>query len=561
MVADVGYTSLVSIGSHRRITEVEDENDEHSSNMAEVRRKLQEKQSLLLRLFESPHFDINLALKYLFISKETGILSYLGEYSDSHSTSQISEASSNFHSFLGNKLFSFPPDVVDFYLPQLITMYINMPNVAQALHCYILKRFAFILLLLNLDYIYKSNLYHFRCSQNVTFALECFWLLEAYGVEQFRKQSTKVQGFNLRQKIIQDYLSDSPSRPTSRSSFHSRSQSDAKVAVGPTATASPVTMPRSDSAASVRSIQGAPGDLKTGKAFDDGCRCMASVSPDNEHQFECLCSSNSKIRPEMEFIKALMNIGNKLKFIPLKADKSQQLVYELFMLNLNLPARVYVPLFTNTIEHFVVRIPHTSGCVLNSKDKAPYCIYVEVVEVKNFCKTKLPTKLPEGDAEVSLPPPSRHHLISLLFHRFTNIYFHFQFHRRMRSNSITTPLPGLNVRPSSNVTLDSFTGNAVFETQISQELETNSLNDGEDEKFTQFDKLFVDDTYLESSSQISADSEDIKPSPSLPATLNPAEIRQRLSELKKKKRKKMEHCPEDPSASAMRLVFSTLLYF
>lgn len=228
----------------------------------------------------------------------------------------------------------------------------------------------------------------------MTFALECFWLLEAYGVEQFKKQSSKVQGYNLRQKILQDFLNDSPSRPNSRTGFHSRSQSDAKVALGVNGTA---TMPRSDSAASVRSIQGAPGDLKTGKAFDDGCRCTAANETET---FECICASNSKFRPEMEFIKALMNIGNKLKFIPLKADKSQQLVYELFMLNLNLPARVYVPLFANTIEHVVVRIPHTSGCVLNSKDKAPYCIYVEVVEVKDFCKSKLPLKLPEGDAEV-----------------------------------------------------------------------------------------------------------------------------------------------------------------
>lgn len=77
MVADAGYTSLASIGSHRRITEVEDENDETA--MLDVRKQLQEKQSLLLRLFESPHFDINLTMKYLFISKESGILSYLGK--------------------------------------------------------------------------------------------------------------------------------------------------------------------------------------------------------------------------------------------------------------------------------------------------------------------------------------------------------------------------------------------------------------------------------------------------------------------------------------------------
>uniref|UniRef100_A0AC34FJK9 PI3K/PI4K catalytic domain-containing protein n=1 Tax=Panagrolaimus sp. ES5 TaxID=591445 RepID=A0AC34FJK9_9BILA len=434
VATDAGYTSLASINSNqRRITEVEDETDE--SALLAVRKNLQEKQSLLLRLFESPHFDINLAMKYLFISKEPGILSYLG-----------------------------------------------------------------------------------NCSKNVLFALECFWLLEAYDIELFRKQSNKVHGYHLRQKIVQDYLSECSSRPNSRSSFHTRSKSDAKVANG--AHTLPSVMPRSDSAASVRSIQGAPGDLKTGKAFDDGCCCTNESEP-----FECTCISNSKIRPEMEFVKALMNIGNKLKFIPLKSDKSRQLVYELFMLNLNLPARVCIPMYANTLEHYVVRIPHTSGCVLNSKDKAPYCIYVEVVEVKNFYESKVPVKLSEG------------------------------------SNFVASSLPGFNIRPSSNSTIDSFTGNAVFQTQISQELETLSLNDGEDDKLTQFDKLFVEDSHIDTSSQMSIDDEDNpKPSTATEApssTLNPAEVRQRLkvrqrlSELKKKKPKKMEHCPEDPSASAM----------
>uniref|UniRef100_A0A914QSR8 PI4KB/PIK1 accessory domain-containing protein n=1 Tax=Panagrolaimus davidi TaxID=227884 RepID=A0A914QSR8_9BILA len=119
MVADTGYTSLALINSsQRRITEVEDETEDDTAMLA-VKKNLQEKQSLLLRLFESESFDINLAMKYLFISKEPGILSYLG-----------------------NKLFSFPPNVVDFYLPQLISLYINMPNVAQALYCYIIKRYS-----------------------------------------------------------------------------------------------------------------------------------------------------------------------------------------------------------------------------------------------------------------------------------------------------------------------------------------------------------------------------------------------------------------------------------
>lgn len=62
----------------------------------------------LLRLFESKLFDMHMAIGYLFNSKEPGVQSYLA-----------------------NKLFSFPNDQVDFYLPQLTTMYIEIDDVAD----------------------------------------------------------------------------------------------------------------------------------------------------------------------------------------------------------------------------------------------------------------------------------------------------------------------------------------------------------------------------------------------------------------------------------------------
>ncbi|KAE9552503.1 hypothetical protein FO519_004283 [Halicephalobus sp. NKZ332] len=494
MVVESSYTSLSSIKlSNRRITEVDE--DEEKSDDCQL--KLKEKSGLLLRLFESPLFDITIAMQYLFNSKETGILLYLG-----------------------NRLFKFPNETVDFYIPQLMTIYINMPDVAQVLHPYILK----------------------RCQESVLFSLECYWLLEAYGVEQVRKQSNKAQGYALYHQIFNEFLRDVSSRSNSRNGFHTRSRSDApNITVASTNSLASISQKqengihRSDSAVSVRSVPSAPGDLSTGKAFDDGCKCEFQ----DEDEFECSCGASHKTRAEIEFVRALMNIGNRLKDIPLKADKSHRLVYELFMLNLNLPARVYLPLFANTVEHFVVRIPHTSGCVLNSKDKAPYCIYVEVIEVEDLYKSKLPQKLPEGDSE---------------------------FHKRIRTpsmNSSTSNLviPGLKARPGSNSALDSLnlvpSGNIVFESP--QQPECLSLNDAvlDDDKLTQFDKLFIDDK-AESASQVSAESEDVAQVPQEQAPpkkskgiLNPAEIRQRLSELKKKKRKKMEHCPEDPSASAM----------
>ena len=54
------------------------------------------------------------------------------------------------------------------------------------------------------------------------------------------------------------------------------------------------------------------------------------------------------------------------------------------MLNLNLPARVWLPLYAGSTPHYIVRIPPQAASVLNSKDKAPYIIYCEVVAVTSL---------------------------------------------------------------------------------------------------------------------------------------------------------------------------------
>ena len=44
----------------------------------------------------------------------------------------------------GNKLFSFEDHEVDFYLPQLLNMYIHMHDVAEAIHPYLVHRLVFV---------------------------------------------------------------------------------------------------------------------------------------------------------------------------------------------------------------------------------------------------------------------------------------------------------------------------------------------------------------------------------------------------------------------------------
>ncbi len=50
-------------------------------------------------------------------------------------------------------------------------------------------------------------------------------------------------------------------------------------------------------------------------------------------------------------------------------------------------SRVWVPLhLSDDCQHLVVRIPPQAASVLNSKDKAPYIIYVEVRRGENLSK-------------------------------------------------------------------------------------------------------------------------------------------------------------------------------
>lgn len=158
----------------------------------------------LLRLFESKLFDMSMAISYLFNSKEPGVQTYLA-----------------------NKLFSFPYEDVDFYLPQLATMYIEMGDVADVL---------------------KPYLVH-RCKQSAEFSLRLAWLLTAFGGDAKRSRATKLRDSILAEEI----------RPAARRGHH-RSQSDASAL----RLATP----------SGRHL----GDLASGRAFDNGCLCGEQCS-------------------------------------------------------------------------------------------------------------------------------------------------------------------------------------------------------------------------------------------------------------------------------------------
>ncbi|KAH9513633.1 hypothetical protein Btru_041657 [Bulinus truncatus] len=99
------------------------------------------RQSWLLRLFESKMFDMNIAITYLYNSKEPGVQTYIG-----------------------NRMFSFDDNEVDFYLPQLLNMYIHMHDVAEAIHPYLVH----------------------RCRNSIEFSVNCAWLLDAYSADTLK---------------------------------------------------------------------------------------------------------------------------------------------------------------------------------------------------------------------------------------------------------------------------------------------------------------------------------------------------------------------------------------
>ncbi|KAM6106612.1 phosphatidylinositol 4-kinase beta [Pterocles gutturalis] len=180
------------------------EEDETAANTVKSARKRQKnnsaKQSWLLRLFESKLFDISMAISYLYNSKEPGVQAYIG-----------------------NRLFCFRNEEVDFYLPQLLNMYIHMDeDVGDAIKPYIVH----------------------RCRQSINFSLQCALLLGAYSSDMHISTQRHSRGTKLRKLILSDELkpahkkrelpSLSPAPDTGLSPSkrtHQRSKSDATVTI------------------------------------------------------------------------------------------------------------------------------------------------------------------------------------------------------------------------------------------------------------------------------------------------------------------------------------------
>jgi hypothetical protein len=309
--------------------------------------KTERGQSGLLRFFESPVFNIHFAIHYLFYSKEPGVLS-----------------------FIGNKIFSFPHSEVDLYIPQLVLMYMQIEELAEVLDPYLV----------------------YRCRQSADFSLKCSWLLEAYNfnmeginstTQKFRHLSLMRELYPKREKRNRQHALLSPTSPFRKT--HHRSQSDA------------TGMLEQFKKPLLPTLKLCLGDLSSGRAFDNGCVCFESqrgaVNDLLGQQTVCSCGA-PKLASEKEFMKSLIDIGKTLTSLPTKIEKTSRLRVLLNLINKNLPARVWLPLYSDT-PHHVVRITEDKTAVLNSKDKTPYIIYVEVVEVTDiYTSLVIPKMMP-----------------------------------------------------------------------------------------------------------------------------------------------------------------------
>ncbi|KAJ8398453.1 hypothetical protein AAFF_G00427080 [Aldrovandia affinis] len=289
------------------------------------------KQSWLLRLFESKLFDVSMAISYLYNSKEPGVQAYIG-----------------------NRLFSFRYEDVDFYLPQLLNMYIHMDeDVGDAIKPYVVH----------------------RCRQSISFSLQCAWLLGAYSSDMHISTQRHSRGTKLRKLILSDEL-----KPASQRLRRELPLCPPPVLSHP--------LPEHGLSPSKRTHQRSKSDATVSISLSSNLKRTASNPKVESSQDEPV-----RLTPQREFIKSLMGIGKRLATLPTKEQKTQRLISELSLLNHKLPARVWLP--TAPFDHHVVRVPHTQAVVLNSKDKAPYLIYVEVLECENFETSNVPVRIPE----------------------------------------------------------------------------------------------------------------------------------------------------------------------
>lgn len=84
--------------------------------------------------------------------------------------------------------------------------------------------------------------------------------------------------------------------------------------------------------------------------------------------------------PEMQFVTSLIDVSNRLTTVA-KDGRLQALAAELALINHNLPASICLPLWcSGQPHHRILRICPSDAVVLNSAERVPFLVQVEVLE-------------------------------------------------------------------------------------------------------------------------------------------------------------------------------------
>jgi len=238
-------------------------------------------------------------------------------------------------------------------------------------------------------------------------------------------------------------------------------------------------------------------------------------------------------------------------------------VAELRTMNLNLPARVWLPIHSSSASasassstttssssssHLVLRIPPEFAVVLNSKDKAPYLLYVEVLEVDNIETCPVPNKMSSMQlrptrSEENLLGPADHHSSS--------------------SSSSSSSIPHVNISDSSSGAPNRHSNVVSCSTAplraepVAAAIPT--FYDDLSDAWSQEDDE-ISDQYLhlklslkdrgDTLSQMSQDSCDSRERE--PVLILAADVRRRLTDSVNAPTKSFQRDPEDPSAAALK---------
>lgn len=135
-------------------------------------------------------------------------------------------------------------------------------------------------------------------------------------------------------------------------------------------------------------------DLSQGKAFSFQGHLKDMVKRIGHQRAPTASAPTLSYHPEMQFVMGLIDVSRRLCLVSAaKEGRQQALMAELSLLNHNLPAAMCIPLWCcgydpqcpgpaaepEAPHHRILRIPPSEAVILNSAERVPFVMYVEVL--------------------------------------------------------------------------------------------------------------------------------------------------------------------------------------